>query len=59
MNLTTFNISLAVGWLMAVGGGLLISPAVALVGGGVSLVVLTLVVVRMVGFAHEYDRSAG
>lgn len=49
MNPLVFNACLFVGWAMALAGGLMVHPGWALVGGGASLLVLTLYVARMAG----------
>jgi hypothetical protein len=49
MNMHVFNICLALGWIMATAGGMLLNPGAGLLGGGLLLLALTLLVARMGG----------
>lgn len=49
MTLKAFNIAILLGWLMALGGGLLYDVAAGLVGGGLLLLAITAWVVRLGG----------
>lgn len=49
MNLYVFNACIAIGWLMVTGGAFLISAAVGAITGGVLLIGLSLLAVRLGG----------
>lgn len=49
MNARIFNAALLIGWLMAVAGGCLANIPYGLIGGGLLLLILTLLTARMGG----------
>ncbi|HUX23216.1 MAG TPA: hypothetical protein VMV87_01240 [Burkholderiales bacterium] len=49
MNALVFNACLLIGWLMALAGGCLVNPAYGLLGGGLLLLLLTILMARMGG----------
>lgn len=49
MNASHFNLAMLVGWLLVLVGGMWIHPAAGLAAGGLLLIVLTLVAVRLGG----------
>jgi len=49
MSLVTFNVCIALGWLMVVIGGALVHPALGLTCGGLLLLLLTFVALRLAG----------
>jgi hypothetical protein len=49
MQIRIFNFCLLLGWLLVLGGGVLLDPGLGLVAAGLLLIVLTLVAVRIAG----------
>ena len=59
MNLRIFNIAIAIGWLMVLAGGCLISVSWGLVGAGLLLLALTIGGARLAGvYAPQHKGDA-
>jgi hypothetical protein len=58
MDLRVLNVCLLLGWLMVTAGGIIVHPGWGIVGGGLTLIVLTVVMAIMGGVFQPRPKPA-
>jgi hypothetical protein len=58
MQTSVFNAAMIIGWLLALAGGVILSPGAGLVGAGLLLIALVLLSVRLAGGLYTPDTPA-